>query len=130
MSGRNPLLGRALAAVIFGLVVALAGPAAAANAPVMHKVGAVTWHARKFVGQELVLTGYLLVREKDYILFSDEPSGKVSSHDLPVTGPGLDQMQPLKKYVIAGRFLDHGLAASNGSRYHLELTAPPEEAKP
>jgi hypothetical protein len=105
----------------------IAGSAAAAS--VTHKVGEITWHPAEFVDRAVVVTGYLLRREKDYVIFSDEPRGKVTGHDLPVSGPGLDQIQPMRKYVITGKFLDHGLAAVNGSRYHLELTAPPEDAK-
>jgi len=63
--------------------------------------------------------------ENGYVLFSDEPTGKVSAHDLPVTGPGIDAMQLSGKYQIEGVFLDHGLAAANGSPYHFELSAPP-----
>jgi hypothetical protein len=102
--------------------VAAAGP--------IHKVGAVTRHAAKFIGQTVVLEGYVLATEGGYILFSDEPTGKISVHDLPVTGAGADALQPLKKYLIEGTFLDHGLTASNGSIYHLELGTPPTEVQP
>jgi len=94
------------------------------------KVGAVTWHAAKFVGKDVVLKGYVLAKEPRYILFSDEPNGKISIHDLPVGGEGVDTMQPTKRYVIEGVFLDGGFAAANGSVYHLELTAAPVEATP
>ena len=107
--------------------ILIAGSAAAAA--VTHKVGEITWHPADFVDRDIVVTGYLLRREKDYVIFSDEPRGKVTAHDLPVSGPGLDQIQPTKKYVIEGKFLDHGLAAANGSRYHLELSGPPEDVK-
>jgi hypothetical protein len=119
----NRFLALAMAALI-------AAQASAANAPLIRKVGQVTRHARQFVDQDVMLIGYALAREKDYVLFSDEPRGKVSVHDLPVSGEALDQMQPMTKYLIEGRFLDHGLEASNGSRYHLELTAAPRTAKP
>ena len=69
------------------LVVALGSQAGgAANA--VHKVGAVTWHAAKFVGKDVVLEGYVLAKEPGYVLFSDEATGKITAHDLPVTGPG------------------------------------------
>ena len=97
----------------------------AGNGVPVRKVGAVTWHARQYVGQHVTLTGYLLALETGYVLFSDEPTGKISAHDLPVTGVGLDLLQPMRKYLIEGTFLDHGLEASNGNRYHLELTGVP-----
>ena len=111
------------------LTVALGSQAGgAANA--VHKVGAVTWHASKFGGKDVVLEGYVLAKGPGYVLFSDEATGKITAHDLPVTGPGADTMQTKTKYVIEGVFLDQGLYASNGSLYHLELPTPPSEAKP
>ncbi len=112
-----------------GVAVTLGG-AAATPAPVVHKVGAVTRHAAKYAGQDIVLTGYLLAREPGYVLFSDEPGGRIGRYDLPVSGDGIDQLQPRTKYVIEGTFLDHGLTASNGNAYHLALTAPPQPATP
>jgi hypothetical protein len=94
------------------------------------KVGAVTRHAAKFIGRDVVLKGYVLAKEPRYILFSDEPNGKTSAYDLPVSGEGAETMQPTKRYVIEGMFLDRGLVAANGSAYHLELTAAPFEATP
>ena len=111
------------------VVAAFAGEAAT-GAGVVHKVGAVTRHASKFVDQDVLLSGYLLVREDGYVLFSDEPTGKVSQYDLPVVGDGLDQMLPTKRYVIEGKFLDHGLTASNANLYHLELSGPPRPVQP
>jgi hypothetical protein len=116
--------------LVLAMATVVAAQALAANAPLVRKVGEVTRHARQFVDRDVVLIGYLLVREKNYVLFSDEPRGKVSVHDLPVSGEALDQMQSMTKYLIEGKFLDHGLEASNGSRYHLELTAEPRTAKP
>jgi hypothetical protein len=103
-----------------------ATPAAGA----VHNIGSVTWHPLKFIGQRITLSGYLLAREKGYVFFSDEPKGKVSVHDLPVTGPGLDALQFQKKYEIQGKFLDSGLTVSSGSTYHLELTAAPTLLEP
>ena len=91
----------------------------------LRKIGAVTWHPLKFVGKEVTLSGYMLSREKDYVIFSDEPTGRISSHDLPVSGPGTEALQSHKKYKIQGKFLDSGLVATNGNTYHLELTAAP-----
>jgi hypothetical protein len=129
MAGYSYVVRSAMALWIAGLVTAVDLGRAAADAAV-HKVGEVTRHPRKFIDQGVVLTGYVLARESDYVLFSDEPTGRVSAHDLPVTGAGFDRMKPMKKYRIEGIFRDHGLKANNGSDYHLELTAEPGEAKP
>jgi hypothetical protein len=102
----------------------------AASAPVIHTVGAVTRHAASFVGQDVVLSGYLLARQDGYVLFSDEPNGRIGRYDLPVTGDGIDQIAPGKRYVLEGTFLDHGLTASNGNPDHLELVRPPQPAGP
>ena len=129
MVGRSGLVWLAAGICCAALASAVGSDRVSADA-VVHKVGQITWHAKKFVDQDVTLVGYVLARDKDYVFFSDEPKGKVSAHDLAVAGPGLDQTEPMKKYVIEGRFLDHGLKARNGSVYHLELTAPPREAKP
>jgi hypothetical protein len=110
------------ACLIAGLSVS---GAAMAGQAIVHKVGAVTWHATRFVSQTVTIVGYVLARDPDYLLFSDEPTGAISAHDLPVTGQGIDQMQAGKKYVLVGRFVKGGLKASNGNDYHLELTAAP-----
>jgi hypothetical protein len=130
MTRQNRSFQSAMALCLVGFLAELGSPSATAASSVVRKVGQVTWHAQKFVDQNVVLTGYLLAREKDYILFSDEPGGKISAHDLPVSGQGLDLMLPLKKYVIEGKLLDHGLQASNGNPYHLELTVAPRVALP
>ena len=109
------------------VAVASAGAAIAASPPTVHKIGAVTWHAAKFVNQDLVLSGYLLLRADGYVLFSDEPGGRVSQHDLPVTGAGIELVQPKIRYAIRGHFVHGGLVASNGNPYHLELSAVPEQ---
>ncbi len=117
-------LGAALAAAL--VVAAAVQPAA--SAPTVHKVGAVTRHAAKFIGQDVTMRGYLLARESGYILFSDEPGGRIGRYDLPVAGNGIDAIVPGKRYIIEGRFLDHGLKALNGNPDHLELTQPPQPA--
>ena len=76
------------------------------------------------------MRGYLLARENGYILFSDEPGGRIGRYDLPVTGDGIDGIVPGKRFVIEGTFLDHGLTASNGNPDHLELVKPPQPAGP
>jgi len=107
--------------------IALPGVANAANVPIAHKIGSVTWHAARFVNQDLALSGYLLLRADGYVLFSDEPSGAISAHDLPVTGHGIDTVVPNVRYIISGHFVHGGLVASNGNPYHLELTAVPTQ---
>ena len=84
-------------------------------------IGTVTWHAAKFLGKSLVLTGYVLARGPGYLLFSDEPSGSVSRHDLPVEGAGIDSLEPKTKYVITGRFVAGSIGA-NGNPDHFELS--------
>lgn len=91
----------------------------------LYTIGQVTRHAANFIGQTLRLAGYLLGRESGYAIFSDEPGGAIGRYDLPVTGPGLDNLVSGQKYELTGRFLDQGLAASNGNPDHLELLSPP-----
>ncbi len=90
-----------------------------------HTVGDVTRYAQLFVGQTVLIRGYLLKKETGYVIFSDEPTGSISSFDLPVTGQGIDLMQPNQAYLVQGTFLGQGLTASNGNVYHLELSSPP-----
>ena len=92
---------------------------------VVYKVGKVTWHAKRFEGKRLAIQGYLLVPGKDYVLFSDEASGAIGPHDLPVTGPGIIDMKPNVKYLLVGTFIKGGLVASNGNPDHFELSTPP-----
>jgi hypothetical protein len=122
-------LRRSLRSVVAAAVVAVAAHPAGA-APLVHKVGAVTRHAAKFIGQDVTMRGYLLARESGYILFSDEPGGRIGRYDLPVTGAGIEGIVPGKRFVIEGTFLDHGLTASNGNPDHLELNQPPQPAGP
>ena len=115
---------------VFMLAVPLVQQIGTADAatPIIHKVGAITWHAGKYASQVVTVSGYVLAKDAGYVLFSDEPAGKISSHDLPVIGPGIDQMQLTKKYVLTGQFVAGGLQARNGNSYHLELSAAPLEA--
>ena len=119
---RHALAAGALAALC------LAGPVSA-EAGTIRKVGAVTWHPARYAGQDVVLVGYLLLRENGYVFFSDEPTGKLSAHDLPVTGSGLDAIRPDRRYILHGTFVYGGLTALNGYDYHLNLTADPVAAK-
>ncbi len=113
-----------------GAMAAVTAVQPAASAPAVHKVGAVTRHAARFVGQDVVMRGYLLARENGYVLFSDEPGGRIGRYDLPVAGAGIEQIVPGKPTLIEGTFLDHGLTATNGNPDHLELTKPPQPAGP
>ncbi|HEX9503670.1 MAG TPA: hypothetical protein VF974_05110 [Patescibacteria group bacterium] len=97
--------------------------------PALHTVGQVTWHAGGFINQRVRVRGYLLKTEKGYILFSDESSGPITLHDLPVTGVGIENMKTKLKYELVGTFLDHGLTASNKSPNHLELETPSTQVK-
>ncbi len=94
---RSPLKSAFLAAAV---VAAPRFPRRAA--PVVNKVGAVTRHAARFVGQEVAMRGYLLARENGYILFSDEPGGRIGRFDLPVTGTGIDQIVPRRALPYRG----------------------------
>ncbi len=90
-----------------------------------HTVGEVTRHVQSFVGQTVLLRGYLLKKESGYVIFSDEATGSMSNFDLPVTGQGIDLIQPNQAYLVQGVFLGQGLTASNGNPYHLELSSLP-----
>lgn len=95
----------------------------------VHSVGEITRHAKPFIGQKLLIKGYLLKKEKGYIIFSDEPTGAISTFDLPVNGEGNDLIKPNQAYFIEGIFLDRGLVSSNGNSYHFELSASPKLAQ-
>ena len=98
--------------------------------PIVHKVGAVTWNARKFWSKPVSVRGYVLALADGYVLFSDEATGAISAHDLPVTGAGIETMVLKGKYTLEGNFVAGGLKASNGNPNHLELTAPPQRSAP
>ncbi|MBZ9708638.1 hypothetical protein FJ970_19460 [Mesorhizobium sp. B2-1-8] len=111
----------ALAALMILTSAATSADAAGA----LHRIGAVTWQPKRYIGQELELMGFPLARHSDYVLFSDEAHGRISAHDLPVVGSGIAGLELHRRYRIRGNFVRGGLKASNGSQYHLELTAPP-----
>ncbi len=94
-----------------------------------HTVGEVTQHAQSFVGQTVLIQGYFLKKEAGYIIFSDESTGLISSYDLPITGTGIDLMQPNHLYLVNGLFVNHGLTSSNSNQYHLELLVVPTLVK-
>ncbi len=92
----------------------------------LHTVGQVTRHAKNFVNQTVQMQGYLLKKEKGYLIFSDEPTGAISSYDLPVAGAGISVIQFKHKYILEGRFMYGGLSSSNHNLYHLELVSMSE----
>ncbi len=94
-----------------------------------YTVGEVTRNPLPFVGQTVLIRGFLLKRENGYVIVSDESSGPVSNYDLPVTGQGIDIIQPNQAYLIEGTFLGQGLTASNGNTYHLDLSSSPTLAQ-
>jgi hypothetical protein len=111
------------------LATTLAAQPAAAGTKV-HNIGKVTHHAERFAGKTLDMTGYMLRRDQGYVLFSDEPDGKVTAHDLPVTGQGTDALASGVRYYLHGKFVKGGLDAANGNAYHLELDRAPSQTKP
>ena len=111
--------------VVAALFVLATAAAVADAAGTLHRIGPVTWHPKRYVGHELDLAGYPLARHPGYVIFSDEAHGRISAHDLPVTGKAIADLKLHRRYRIRGRFVDGGLEASNGNPYHLELTAAP-----
>ncbi len=89
-------------------------------------VGSVTRHAATYLGQNVLLKGYVLKQDPGYAIFSDEPSGVISQYDLPITGEGVASMKLGQAYRIAGTFLSGSLIASNGNPDHLELSTLPQ----
>lgn len=88
-------------------------------------VGSVSWHPARYVSKQVEIRGYVLAVGKGFALMSDEAGGKVSAHDLPVTGPGVDAMKLKGRYLLSGRFVRGHIATANGNPYHLELVSPP-----
>ena len=74
------------------------------------------------------LRGYVLAIEPGLVLFSDEPTGAVSAHDLPIEGPGADRLVLHKRYLLTGTLTSDAVPAANGSRVHLQLTTEPVAA--
>lgn len=90
------------------------------------RIGAITRHPSSFINKHIFIQGYILKKENGYVIFSDEPNGTISKTDLPVAGAGIDSMVMNQIYILEGIFTDHGLSASNGSIYHLDLSALPK----
>ena len=118
----------ALRPFLLALAILVAAATGESAAGTVHKVGAVTWHPKRYVGRVVDLVGYPLARNRGYALFSDEARGKISAHDLPVVGKGVAGLRTHMRYRIRGKFVRGGLHASNGNPYHLELTAAPVPA--
>jgi len=118
---------KATAAGLGLLVLAFSLPAPGAT---IRSVGAVTWHVKGYIGKTIELRGYVLAIGPTLVLFSDEPSGAVSAHDLPIEGPGTDQLVLRKRYVLTGVLTGDAVPVTNGSRVHLELTGAPVIVSP
>lgn len=114
--------------MLMAMVTVVGTTIAAGAAGPVHRIGAVTWHPKRYAGKILDLVGYPLVRHDGYVLFSDEAQGAVSAHDLPVTGNDLGKLKLHRRYRIQGKFIHGGLKASNGNPYHLQLTTLPKPA--
>jgi outer membrane protein assembly factor BamB len=91
----------------------------------IYSVGQITRHSQNFIGSQVIMQGYLLKKEQNYIIFSDEAIGSISTFDLPVSGTGYDSIQSGHLYQIEGMFLGSGLISSNQNPNHLELSIPP-----
>lgn len=96
-----------------------------AQAAKIHSVGSVTWHLKGYVGKTVELRGYVLAIQPGLVLFSDEPTGAISAHDLPIEGPGTDQLVLHRRYVLTGTLTRDPVLAANGSRVHLQLVSDP-----
>lgn len=99
-----------------------------AQAATIHSVGSVTWHLKGYFGKTVELRGYVLAIQPGLVLFSDEPTGAVSAHDLPIEGPGADRLVLHKRYLLTGTLTSDPVPAANGSRVHLQLTTEPVAA--
>ena len=111
------------------VLVAKTPAAAATPAPGAKKllkpvrgIGQVSRHTKNFINREVAITGYMLVHQQGYVIFSDEIGGALGYYDLPVTGPGLDALQFKQKYILQGVLKTRGLVASNHNPYHFEAS--------
>ena len=119
---------RKLLALIALALLFASGPALAASHKTQ-RVGSVTWHATRFLTKSVDLVGYVLFIGQGYVLLSDEPGGRISAHDLPVTGPGVETMVPKQKYEVIGVFQAGRVGATNGNPDFLALSQPPTAVK-
>jgi hypothetical protein len=101
----------------------LAPSPSAAPAPI--SVGYLMKHRQSLVGVETAIEGYMIKKDTGYIIFSDEKIDTPNPNDLPVNGSGEERIMPRQKYILTGRLVYKGLAASNGNPYHFELTKKP-----
>ncbi len=116
---------RTATSVFAAILIATCSVGSPGAAATLHRIGSVTWHAKRYKDTVLDLVGYPLARRDGYVLFSDEAHGKISAHDLPVTGTGIDRVKLHHRYRIRGKFILGGLKASNGNPYHLQSTSTP-----
>ncbi len=97
-------------------------PPTPAAAPL--SIGAVSRHPQDFSGKEVAVSGYVLAKEGTYDILSDEKGGTIGYYDLPVSGPGVQTIQPKVKYVFTGILKKGRLGSLTKNPYHLELSAP------
>ncbi len=95
--------------------------ASLSSGPVL-KIGQVSRHPKNYVNQSVTATGYVLLKQNGYAIFSDEATGSIGPYDLPVSGVGVDSLTLKGKYTLQGILKYKGLAASNHNLYHLETT--------
>ncbi len=117
-----------IAALVALLLVPALDEIAIGQALSVRSVGAVTWHANKFIGKTVKLKGFVLSLSHGEVLFSDEGTGAISPHDLPIQGPGSETLELHHRYLLVGIFVKDDALHSNGSPYHLLLTAQPTPA--
>lgn len=87
-------------------------------------VGQVSRHPANYVNQSVTISGYVLKNYNSYVIVSDESSGTIGLHDLPITGSGIMSLLPKTKYIFTGVLKYQGLSSSNNNNYHLELSSP------
>lgn len=103
-------------------IIAISTTAAPTLNPVT--VGNVSRHAQNYLGQTVIIAGYVLSQQNGYVIISDEPGGTVGFYDLPVMGPGVAGLQLKQKYVFQGILRGTGLTSTNRNPDHLELAEP------
>ncbi len=98
------------------------------SAPVL-SIGQVTWHPKDFLGHNVRLQGYVLKKDSDSPIFSDEAVGALHKRDLAVTGFGLDKLKTHQRYLLEG-VLTQSATKQAPTFYRLELVEPPQAIFP
>ncbi|GAC1413922.1 MAG: hypothetical protein NVSMB66_6640 [Candidatus Doudnabacteria bacterium] len=89
------------------------------------RIGKVSRHPNNYLNQNVKLSGYIISAQKGYTIFSDEASGQLGYFDLPVVGPGLDNLATGKRYVLEGNFVKSNQTFVNKNPYNLVLSTGP-----